>query len=497
MNRTCRRLEKDPSGVGKYSPSSIADLRKYIASAFRKANEDTREAIKSGASMENFGAILKKNVKEALQSIGDDWDNAQLPELEAQTKKVLQDNFSIIYRDFLPDAGIRNTISKRARRVFEKSITQKEYLEVEETTSPSAFLDRAFGTKATLKNEIKQEAVDMLLTDFIVDRRNGSLVENAIDANRNVRRRKNELFKTIIDDLRIGSDNLEGVDIKLFDEETGEYTGILQNPVIAEIFYARNPFGTYNDVKIQELATSDPKRYKVFRNWFLLKNYDNFLKLSLGNVIDIRTGTEGELVSGDNYAYASKHDVTLEQWRPDDGQVDLMSEISALIQSLVTSTPVFTINHGRIVPKVSADKTQYLKFEDFYTVVTKLKDAAYKQSAFQTVSQSNIFNKAFNTLSRKEQRIVKDMTLREIIDSMRENPQFFGRIAFHILANTAIDNSDALTNEVSGLGFVKQDIEKIISIYKGFFDTTTPETGGLWSLKAIQQKYSHNSQNYY
>jgi hypothetical protein len=397
----------------------------------------------------------------------------------------------------LPDAGIRNTISKRARRVFEKSITQKEYLEVEETTSPSAFLDRAFGTKATLKNEIKQEAVDMLLTDFIVDRRNGSLVENAIDANRNVRRRKNELFKTIIDDLRIGSDNLEGVDIKLFDEETGEYTGILQNPVIAEIFYARNPFGTYNDVKIQELATSDPKRYKVFRNWFLLKNYDNFLKLSLGNVIDIRTGTEGELVSGDNYAYASKHDVTLEQWRPDDGQVDLMSEISALIQSLVTSTPVFTINHGRIVPKVSADKTQYLKFEDFYTVVTKLKDAAYKQSAFQTVSQSNIFNKAFNTLSRKEQRIVKDMTLREIIDSMRENPQFFGRIAFHILANTAIDNSDALTNEVSGLGFVKQDIEKIISIYKGFFDTTTPETGGLWSLKAIQQKYSHNSQNYY
>jgi hypothetical protein len=66
MNRTCRRLEKDPSGVGKYSPSSIADLRKYIASAFRKANEDTREAIKGGASMENFGAILKKNVKEAL-----------------------------------------------------------------------------------------------------------------------------------------------------------------------------------------------------------------------------------------------------------------------------------------------------------------------------------------------------------------------------------------------------------------------------------------------
>jgi hypothetical protein len=39
--------------------------------------------------MENFGAILKKNVKEALYAIGNDWDNSQLPELEAQTRKVL------------------------------------------------------------------------------------------------------------------------------------------------------------------------------------------------------------------------------------------------------------------------------------------------------------------------------------------------------------------------------------------------------------------------
>jgi len=89
------------------------------------------------------------------------------------------------------------------------------------------------------------------------------------------------------------------------------------------------------------------------------------------------------------------------------------------------------------------------------------------------------------------------MTLREIIDNMRHNPQLYGRIAFHIIANTAINNSDALTNDITGLGFAKQDIEKIISIYKGFFDSSTPETGGLWSLKAIQQKYPHDSQNYY
>jgi hypothetical protein len=239
-------------------------------------------------------------------------------------------------------------------------------------------LDRAFGTKATLKGEIKQEAVDMLLTDFIVDRRNGTLVENATDANRNVRRRKNELFRNIINDLKMASDNLDGIDISLFDEETGEYTGILENPTVAEIFYARNPFGTLNDVRIQELATSNPKRYKIFKDWFILKNYDNFLKLSLGNVINVRPGTENTFISGDNYGYADKHNVTLQSWRPDDGQVDLVTEISALIQSLVTSTPVFTINHGRIVPKTSGGKTFYLKFEDFYTVVTKMKDAVYK-----------------------------------------------------------------------------------------------------------------------
>jgi hypothetical protein len=61
-------------------------------------------------------------------------------------------------KNFIPEVGIRNTFQKSLRAVFNGNTSKETYMEDEDESDvymPSFFLDRVFGSKATLKNEIK------------------------------------------------------------------------------------------------------------------------------------------------------------------------------------------------------------------------------------------------------------------------------------------------------------------------------------------------------
>ena len=486
-------LKKNPDGKG-YTPESIRELQEFISDRFY-------EALDEATYSDDFSRTSKRLIKKALQEIGDKYNNIYLNEIVKQVEDILKNEFSTWYEGgYLPEQGIRNVISKRARQNIVEQPEYRETIDDDDSNMPSYFLDRVYGTKAVLKNEIKQEVTQMLLHDFIVDREHGTLVTTIAEANKNVRNRKSEMFYNVIMTLANDEDHkiIDGLDLNLYDD-AGNYTGILENVAVRDVFYRRRTFDIFDGQDIQQLADAaynDPIKaaeYRAFKDWFTLTHYDDFVNLLLGEAIITNPATKNKFASGDNYMFADKSSATITSWRPDDGQVFLQEEVNALAQSLVNSTPYYEFGSNN--PTTASNGRQlYLKFEDFYRVITKLKDAIYQPNAAIRVDDiQSIYGEGYSSLTKEEQQLVQGLSLRQLINKIRLNPQVYGRLVFKIIANSA--NADATgAQTISDLGFSNQDISKLWSIYKGFFEINKDNKG---SLAFIQQQYGHNVQNYY
>ena len=483
-------LKKNPDGKG-YTADSIRKLKEDIG-------EKLYEALDMAYNSDDFSRTSKRLIKKALQEIGDQYNNIYLNEIVNQVNDILKNEFPVWYEGgYLPEQGIRNVISKRARQNIVEQPEYRETIDDDDNNMPSYFLDNVYGTKAVLKNEIKQEVTQMLLHDFIIDRVNGTLVTTIADANKNVRNRKNEMFYNVIMTLANDKDHkiIDGLDLNLYDD-AGNYTGILENVAVRDVFYHRRTFDIFDGQDIQQLADSTynnpakAKEYRAFKDWFTLTHYDDFVNLLLGEAIITNPSTKNRFASGDNYMFTDKSAATITSWRPDDGQVFLLEEVNALAQSLINSTPYYEFGSNN--PTASNGRQLYLKFEDFYRVITKLKDAIYTQNAALRVDNvQGIYGEGYASLTEKEQQLVEGQSLRQLINKIRLNPQVYGKLVFKIIVKSA--KSD--TQVISDLGFSNQDVSKLWSIYKGFFEDDNDDNKG--SLSFIQQQYGHNVPNYY
>ena len=121
-------------------------------------------------------------------------------------------------------------------------------------------------------------------------------------------------------------------------------------------------------IDLQNIHDSNPEKYEAAVAWFTLKNIDNFVELLLGDVINVHPTHKGKLKDGDSYKYSEKGGQVITTWRTDDNIV-LESEIGALAQSLINSTPFYKFG-------IDNKSDKYIKFEDFYRMITKMKDLA-------------------------------------------------------------------------------------------------------------------------
>ena len=187
-------LIKATDGSG-FTPDSIEQLKSTIRDSFNKA---TLAALKGDP--QGYNKRLKRQVKQALEDIGDAYTTYP-KEVEKQIQSVLSERRYSNLINFLPEVGILNTVQKSLRAVFNGEFAKENLIEDEDDSDiniPSYFLDSVFGSKATLKNEIKQRATHILLNNFIIDREHRTIVENITEANKNVRIQKNQLFQNIL-----------------------------------------------------------------------------------------------------------------------------------------------------------------------------------------------------------------------------------------------------------------------------------------------------------
>lgn len=459
-------LKKSPNGAfGGYSQESIEELEDFATTAFN-------EALMNAGDGSN-GGLIKKAVREALHKIGDQYSMNQLDKVAEITQNLLDNSEDLVFlNDYLPIEGIKNAINPKYRKAVKENPSLLGEPEEGETFSKkSQFLDDVWGTNVRLKNAYKQEVTNQLINKFIVDREHGKTVKNALEANQNSRDYKNQLWSDIKQYL-VGRGLIDEYTPDIY--EDGEYTNVFEDE---EVKKALKVFGSWDAQKIQ--LNRDSEDYKIFKKWFTLKNFDNFTKMLLGKAIIIKPGTENVFSNEDNYSFATKNDAVITSWRTSDDVV-LEQEIGALAQSLINSTPYYQY-------KNDAETGQYIKFADFYQIMTKLKEAVYNPETSNVVFDrlGNNFRQLSESglLTQQELNIIEGKSLRDIICNIRENPALYSKLLF-----TSIINDEATLRK---LKFTDEDLNKLYSLYKGIF---APNGN---SICAIQAKEDYRAQNYY
>lgn len=450
---------------GDYSQESIQELREFAIDAFNEAFMNIPD--------DTNGGLIKKAVRDALHKIGDQYSMNQLDKVAKTIEDLLDEDESlIIINEFLPIEGIKNAINPKYRQtVKESNSSLGEPEEGETLAKKSQFLDDVWGTNVRLKNAYKQEVTNQLINKFIIDREHGNIVKNAADANQNIRDYKNELWQDIKKYL-VYKGLLDEFTPDIY--EDGEYTNVFEDEAVRK---AVRIFDSWDAQRIQQDRDTD--NYKIFKKWFTLKNFDNFTKMLLGKAIIIKPGTENVFSNEDNYSFATKNDAVITSWRTNEDVV-LEQEIGALAQSLINSTPYYQY-------KNDTETEQYIKFSDFYQIITKLKDSVYNP-ATSDITFSKLYDryqKLSNSelLTQHELDIIQGKSLKDLICSIRENPALYSKLLFTAIIN----DKDALTK----LNFTDEDLNKMYSLYKGIF---APKGN---SIQAIQAKEDYRAQNYY
>lgn len=461
-------LKKSPNEVyGGYSQESVEELESFVTTVFNEALMNVGDG--------SNGGLIKKAVRDALHKIGDQYSMNQLDKIAEITQNLLDNSEDLVFlNEYIPIEGIKNAINPKYRQtVKESNSSLGEPEEGETLAKKSQFLDDVWGTNVRLKNAYKQEVTNQLINKFIIDREHGKIVKNAVEANQNIRDYKNELWGDIKEYL-IKKGSLDEFTPDIY--EDGEYTGVFEGEEVRKAIRDFG-FGSWDAQKIQSLRDTDD--YKIFKKWFTLKNFDNLTRMLLGKAIIIKPGTEHTFSNEDNYSFATKNDAVITSWRTSE-DIILEQEIGALAQSLINSTPYYQY-------KNDTETGQYIKFSDFYQIITKLKESVYNPVT-STITFSRLDSRYRNLsdsglLTRHELDIIQGKSLKDLICSIRENPALYSKLLFTAIIN----DKDTLVR----LNFTDEDLNKMYSLYKGIF---APDGN---SIQAIQAKEDYRAQNYY
>ena len=461
---------KGQSGV--YTAESVLDLQNYIYEVFSEAIMDSD----GGAN----AAALKVGLKRALHKIGNTYnDQRQLGVVSRYVQEMSENEDFMGLSEFLPQAGIYNTIQDAIRGEVEEETTQAQYEESETSKNElhqikTQFLDNFLGNKARLKNQLKQDVTHQLLNTFIINREEGKIITNVGEANRMAREYKQKLFDQVMNYFKKARPSEYNMDsTQLYDGD--KYTGVIQDAKMLTRY-----LDDLTPDRLQAMHDSNPEQYEAAVAWFTLRNFDNFVNLLLGDIIDVHPNHKNAFKDGDGYQFATKGHHVITTWRKESDEYHLDTEIGALVQSLINSTPFY--NHN-----INNKSGKFIKFEDFYRMITKMKDLTINPEARKIIINRRDYPFLFgpnSDLSLNEQRLIENQSLRSIINNMRLNPQVYARLAMRVLVQG--DNMHTL-------GYNQEERNKTYSIYRGIFSNDKE------SLYQIQNQgiYDHNVPNYY
>ena len=330
------------------------------------------------------------------------------------------------------------------------------------------FLIRAYGTAVDVRLKVEKEASIALFNSMIIDRINGRTVSSVHELNNNIRNYQQELFDNVISYLKDYYLNAPGLgfDISIFNDTTMykpdeqgniQYTGIVNR--LDSIIQKQLARDNFPDGILEKLSTSekseDQNKLKAYNSWQILTHFDSFMKIRYGEAIEITDFGDMRFTGENKYNRSAKGTNNNTNWRNSD-EIKLNEEVDNIIQELVNTTPLLTYE--------TDTQIGYLDFATFSDILGRIKECVYDGD--DILFDDNFIEKYEDSLSLYTQRVIKDKSFKQIINSIRLNPQKYLSALFELLSNQR--TFDAITSDTGVFNkFRVEDKNVIYSIHKG------------------------------
>ena len=374
----------------------------------------------------------------------------------------------------------------------------------------SQFLDDAYGmvtdARTQALNEANQHIFDCLFVNRgSIDTKTG-IVKNSLQRNRNIKAYQEQLLQKVVTYLNsiISSSTMRPKpEIKdalanpvLYKD--GKNTGILEtletlinqylspdifksdtNPNDTTLGKLRSLYNKANDLSDSEHDAAR-MRLDAYNAIVLLKNFDRYLDVVLGDIIeikdfDIKTGAD------DKYSISQKTSKLLTTWTDNEDR-NVEAEADFITKLAIITTPLYY--YGASTPR----EGKFLNFADYQSLIGKVKDLGFNEDA-HSIKFSEMVKEGLHPDTITE--INNLSTFSDLVNSIRRNPRYYLPIVIDIITNERFqkDYGSTLLKK-----FSKGEIAKLYSLKKGIFGMSGNSIYALSSVDADMDFFSFITQ---
>lgn len=423
--------------------------------------------------------VNQDNIDSVIKTIQERFDRYQLGEIdrtffsENQTRDILL-NPNLPNLNLL-DFSIDNLVDTEQVRIRKDASI--------------AFIDNAFGRANEAKTKFIQDLNQHLFDVLFVNRGSISgqslgLVTSDAELNSNIRQYQEQLFKKVINYLKVI--NSQGENVKFqglkFNQKMSLYIqdgkGLKNSGYFDIVQRQAGEFLSFSNKTAEELrqlynrsldisnSQVDKERARMTLEAYsanlILNHFDDYLSYLLGDALKIRNFNQ---LTGENkYSLSSQTANVVKTWRTDDN-INVEQESDKITRLAISTTPIY--NWQSNTPKYG----QYLSFADYSHLIAKIKDLVY----ISEVSEIDL-NKMLDdseslqdTLAPETQDFLRSSgNLRIAINQIRKNPRKYTHLLFDVLTNDRF----RLNYPNIYKRFTKDELNKLWSLNKGIFGVT-------------------------
>ena len=423
----------------------------------------------------------------ALKSLGESIYESDHKYIAQSIEMSLKNSMYSFISQIIPPGSLLNIITSKKsveqinKDIFTDRIMGDEY----ENDAIDYFIHNAYGSAISAKNQLELKMQKMIINSFIIDRKEGKIVQNITQAKHNIEYYKKELLSEIKEYFKEFHYNSKFAKFDLNTKTSKEIINMFKQDIANDL-----QVGVISDTVLQTLYENASKNKKdklkleAYGAWLALQYFDNFIKMTLGDTIIINPLSEK-----DKYSFSTKGTNINTTWRKDDN-IDLQAEINKLTQSLINTSPFLKFGENTII------ENSYLKFSDFSYITGKIKDLVHDNVASEKFIDK--IQTIYDNLSDHEKALVKNKSFRQLISNCRINPQIYTPLIYKILLSKTSQNGYFIQN----FKFNEQDKNLIWSIYKNIYEYTDPNTVktnsfNFYSLYDIQKRETDSERNIY
>lgn len=435
-----------------FNPTSInKDLIMSLAQLCAKAlkSSDIRQTLTSGINQ--IGKSYQQDTETivSLSNYIDNYIRTYFKSLES----YIPDNISIILSS---DTNI-------------EEVQNPQEVEIEQftpNTDTTNILQQYYKEATRVMLNAQSKLNSGIVNTVIVDRKNGTIINNQERLNESIKNYQQELVNTIVEFINENNRILNSQELNIEDYQLYDEYGNFNNKILDLFQSYKNIVGEpssdvlnkyYNKMNLYK--SKQAKLYlDAYYSYILLSNFDTILCNTLKNSLKISAGTFGKFVSTGKYKLVDKFGNIATSWRTNN-DISAADEMDDVTRLLILTTPFYKKGSK------SRELERTLLLNEYNNIITSIYQLVYNKRAheikFDPVTLGNL-----PRINSKYRQDIQNLSLADVIINIRANQSKWLGIVFDIL-----NDSDFYRRYRTFYtqNFTPQQLDVLYTTYNGIF----------------------------